>query len=146
MEKLPSETSTNYILRVEKIATSLRDAGETVSDGTLVAMAMKGLTESSFGPFVHLMKMNEDDDFSKFKTKLRNYEDTERCRNSSTAGEDKVLKAKFNKYQNGGRGGDRPRGGKGNTNNYGNGEISNGRKCFGCNGFGHEVKNCPTMN
>ena len=73
MEKLPSETSTNYILRVEKIATSLRSAGETVSDGTLVAMAMKGLTESVFSPFVHLMKMNEEDDFSKFKTRLRNF-------------------------------------------------------------------------
>ena len=156
MEKSPSETSTSYILRVEKIATSLRSAGETVSDGTLVAMAMKGLTESAFSPFVHLMKMNEEDDFSKFKTKLRNFEETERCRNSFVGVDDKVLKAYVKQQhskQHGGRSDDRTRGGKvnnkpgfGGSNAFGGNSRNGGRKCFRCGDYNHEVKNCPQKN
>ena len=38
------ESVTDYILRAERAATSLKTAGEIISDSLLVAMAIKGRT------------------------------------------------------------------------------------------------------
>ena len=43
LKKKSSETITDYILRAESAANALRNAKETVSDGLLVAMVLKGL-------------------------------------------------------------------------------------------------------
>ena len=40
------ETTTDYIIRAETAATSLKAAGEVISDGLLVAMTLKGLPPS----------------------------------------------------------------------------------------------------
>ena len=44
------ESITDYIIQTESIASSLREAGEIVSDGLLIAMVLKGLP-SNFKPF-----------------------------------------------------------------------------------------------
>ena len=43
LKKAESETATDYLIRAEKASSSLQNAGETISDSLLVAMALKGL-------------------------------------------------------------------------------------------------------
>ena len=144
VEKLPSETSTSYILRVEKISTSLKNAGETISDSTLVAMSMKGLTEPVYGPFVHLMKMQNEESFASFKTKLRNFEDTERCRGNLLGEDEKVMKANSKFYNKNNNRNNNMNSGGSNGGGGGSGGSSGGVKCFTCGNPGHKSRNCPS--
>ena len=43
LNKNHNECMTDYIIRAETTASSLRDAGKTVSDGLLIAIVLKGL-------------------------------------------------------------------------------------------------------
>ena len=45
------ENITDYVLRAETAATSLKTAGETISDSLLIAMILKGLPQARFKPF-----------------------------------------------------------------------------------------------
>ncbi len=72
-----TESVTDYIIRAESAASSLRDTGETISDSLLVAMVIKGLP-SSYSSFTAVITQKDKDlSFSEFKVALRNYEDTE---------------------------------------------------------------------
>ena len=72
---------TDYILRDEKATTALKAAEEVLSDGLLVAMALKGLP-SGYKTFVTVATRKETQmTFSEFKTALRDHEETEKSYN-----------------------------------------------------------------
>ena len=78
--KLPLESITNYMIKAENTAAALRNAGETVSDGLLIAMVLKGLP-SEYKPFEVVVTQNDTSQtFPKFKVALRNFEETENVR------------------------------------------------------------------
>ncbi|KAJ8414258.1 hypothetical protein AAFF_G00051280 [Aldrovandia affinis] len=87
-----SESVTDYVIRAENTITALRNAGEVLSDGLLVAMVLKGLPES-FKPFaIFVTQRDETLSFTDFKTKLRSYEDTEKMRTATA--DDNVMGAR----------------------------------------------------
>ena len=91
LTKNDTETVTDYIIRAEKSMTSLRSAKETVSDGLMIAMILKGLP-SSFKPFaINISQSSGEDTWIQFKTKLRSFEETE---NISTPTNDNIMHVK----------------------------------------------------
>ena len=73
-----TESTTEYILRAEKTAPALKSAEESISDGLLVAMVLKGLPEN-FKTFTTVITQREAQiPFAEFKTTLRNFEETEK--------------------------------------------------------------------
>ena len=110
------ETSTDYILRAEKAATSLKTTGEVISDGLLVSMALKGLPEG-FKTFTTVVSQRDPQmTFSEFKTALRNFEETEKsCKKTNERNVEEnimTVKSKFN------------------------------GKCFNCGRNGHKSADC----
>lgn len=93
LQKAVNESVTDYIIRAETAITALRHAEETLSDGLLIAMTLKGLPDS-FKPFsIHITQSDEKLTFAEFKTKLRSYESTEKF-SSASSGDDSVMKVK----------------------------------------------------
>ena len=83
--KRSSETITDYVIRAENASSSLSDAGENVSDGLLVAMVLKGLP-SQFKSFVAVVTQSDKTwTFKDLKKSIRDYEDTEKARNTEKA-------------------------------------------------------------
>ena len=75
LQKQSKETVTDYIIRAETAATALKNAGEIISDGLLIAMVMKGLPKE-FKAFVVVTTQTEKImTFQKFKVSLRSYEE-----------------------------------------------------------------------
>jgi len=83
LKKSHSESITDYLLRAENAATCLRSVKEEVSDSLLIAMVLKGLPDD-YKAFVAVTTQAENvDDFVKFKTSLRHFEETENSRSLS---------------------------------------------------------------
>ena len=92
-----TESTTDYKLRAEKTATTLKSAEETISDGLLVATVLKGLPEN-FKTFSTVITQREAQiPFTDFKTALRNCEETEKsCKRTIETGDNvMVMKQKF---------------------------------------------------
>ena len=88
-----NESVTDYILRAETCKAKLTEAGETVSDGLLIAMLLRGLP-SNFASFSTLVSQQGDLSFTKFKTSLRTFEENEKARleHQSDLQSDNVMK------------------------------------------------------
>ncbi len=119
-----NEGLTEYVSRAERLATSLKTAGEAVSDSLLIAMVMKGLPEG-FNNFITVVTQSAKDyTFLEFKAAIRNYSENEKSRSTctisstSSGNQDSVMK-----LSNG----------------------SNGGKCYGCQMEGHYARQCPTL-
>ena len=79
---------TDYVIRAERAATGLKNAGENVSDSLLIliiAMVLKGLPDSCKSFVVVITQPDKQLTFSQFKTSLRNFSDTESCRSTNQA-------------------------------------------------------------
>ena len=124
----PRETVTDYILRAENAATGLREAGEDISDGLLVAMLLKGLPPH-FKSFVAVVTQSDKNwSFKDLKSSLRDYEDTEKAR--ADGGDSSVMK--FNL--------------KGGKSKGKNGRDMSNVTCHACGEKGHISPRCPNKN
>ena len=97
LSKLSTDSVTDYVIKGETTATALRNAGETVSDGLLIAMILKGLPVQ-YKPFEVVITQNDKNmTFIDFKVALRNFEDTENAR--GTRKDDSVVMRTHFGYQ-----------------------------------------------
>ena len=79
LKKNDNESVTDYVIRAETAATSLKTAGETISDSLLIAMVLKGLP-LEFKPFSTVVTQKDTDQkFCEFKVALRSFEETEKA-------------------------------------------------------------------
>ena len=126
LQKANRESVTDYIIRAE---TALRNAGETLGDGLLIAMVLKGLPEG-FRPFaIHVAHNDDNTTFAVFKTKPRSFEDTEKL--STTESGDNVMKTPA-------RPGRRPAKQGAYERNSDDADIV----CFKCGTKGHRARAC----
>ena len=90
----PEESVTNYIIRAEKAAASLKCAGEIISDSLLIAMVLKRLPEEYKAFSTVITQKNGELKFTDFKTSLRSYEESEKCRKEkdTATSENKFMK------------------------------------------------------
>ena len=136
--KSADEGVTDYMIRAETAAVSLKTAGETISDSLLIAMVLKGLPPE-FKPFTTVVTQKDKSlNFSEFKVALRSYEETERACRSNAQKDDVVMKidAKsktFNRPSMNNQAGrnNRP-------------SSSSSLVCFKCGKHGHKASDCFT--
>ena len=70
---------------------ALRNAGETLSNGLIIAIVLKELP-STFNPFsIYVTHSSKELTFSEFKTQLRSFEDTDKYHQNSN--DDNVMGA-----------------------------------------------------
>lgn len=67
---------TDYIIKAENIIMALKDAGEVMSDGLIVAMVLNGLPDSFKPLAVHVTQNEVNVVFADFKRRLRVYEES----------------------------------------------------------------------
>lgn len=114
LEKGESETVTDYIIRAEKSITALKNAKETLSDGLVIAMILKGLPDSYKPLIVHVTQSASEITFAMFKCQLKSFEETEKFHHKPKT--DQVMKAQY---------------------------PSNNLTCYGCGLQGHFMRDCP---
>ena len=114
LQKKIDETCTDYILRAENTATSLKKAGEVISDGLLIAMITKGLP-SEYKSFVVVITQSETVmTFMKFKTSLRTFEENENAMSTLSTDNSSIMHV--------------------------NNTISKPITCYSCGNQGHKAK------
>ena len=79
-----NDSTTSYLIRAEKAASALKNVGETVSDGLLVAMVLKGLPQE-YQAFCTVMTQKRDElKFMDLKKSLKSHEESEKSRKDET--------------------------------------------------------------
>ena len=117
LEKKADEKVTDYMIRAETAAASLKAAGETISDSLLIAMVLKGLPQE-YKTFSTVITQRKDAmSFSEFKTALRSCEENEKCQNLNQKSEDSIMYMK-------------------------QGEKEYLPRCYKCNKLGHKANKC----
>uniref|UniRef100_A0A1A8MDX0 CCHC-type domain-containing protein n=4 Tax=Nothobranchius TaxID=28779 RepID=A0A1A8MDX0_9TELE len=135
LQKLDSESVTDYVLRAESAISALRSAGETLSDGLLIAMVLKGLP-ASYKPFsIHVTQSDGTMTFTDFKSRLRSYEETEKIR-ATAPDKDDVMKARV-----------KPKACSSQTwsdsgRRSTDGAVSTDLVCYRCGKKGHKAREC----
>ena len=108
------------MLRAETAATSLKSAGEQISDSLLIAMIIKGLPSEEYKPFSTVMTQKDKDlSFGEFKVSLRSFEATQKLSTESDK-QDSVMHV------------------AGKPSNRSKKEII----CYGCKKPGHKISEC----
>ena len=90
LRKEQNEGVTDYIIRIEATITALRNARETLSDGLIIAMVLKGLPKTFKAFSRYVTRSSKELTFSEFKTQLRSFEDTGKYHQNSN--DDNVMK------------------------------------------------------
>ena len=143
LKKSDSESVTDYMLRAETAATSLKTAGEVVSDSLLIAMLLKGLP-SEFRPFSTVITQKDKAlTFSEFKVALRSYEETEKSFHTKEESSVMKVNSRFTGRQV------MPKYPRPNQNDVPVGDDANkqstvgiGLVCYSCNKPGHKANEC----
>ena len=137
LHKNVEDSVTDYIIRAENIAAALNGAGETISDGLLVAMVLKGLPDN-FKPFTTVITQRENPlNFAEFKVALRNFEDQEKVHDSES--DSSVLNVQTKWYK---------QNGNGVQKNYSGatGGVKFQGTCHSCGIKGHKSYECRKNN
>jgi len=72
-----------YAIKAETVSTALHNARETISDGLLIAIILKGLPAEYKPFFVMITQSEKQKSFIELKVDLRNFEDTEKARTAN---------------------------------------------------------------
>ena len=92
LRKSSEESMTDYVIRAETAAASLKTAGKEIDDTLLVAMVLKGLP-SDYKTFATVISQKDTEvSFPDFKIQLKSYEETQNSLQSDTS--DDVMKVK----------------------------------------------------
>ena len=118
LRKEQNEGVTDYIIRTEATLMAQRNPGETLSDGLIIAMVLKGLPRTFNAFSIYVTHSSKELTFSELKTQLRSFEDTDKYNQNSN--DDNVMKLTISFLKM-------------------NKEVS----CFKCNGKGHVAKIFP---
>lgn len=78
------ETVTDYLLRAEDIRSRLKDAGESPSDGLVIAVILGGLPESFQPLSVHITQKEDNVTVTDLKRRLRLHEEAEQLKSSNS--------------------------------------------------------------
>ena len=134
MQKLATETMTDYVIRVESLAANLRFAGEVISDELLIAMTIKGLPDSCENFVVVVTQSEKKYTFAEFKIALRNFCESNRSRNGDPETVMKVSTTNNSRYA--------ARSQQGSNSHNNSRHTAKNQLCFICNKSGHFARSC----
>ena len=121
LKKNVIESVTDYVVRAETITAALREADETISDGLLIAMILKGLPQT-FLPFSVMVNDKTKLSFAEFKKALRNFEDNQNLNRTSEKNNVMGLNV--------------------HNPDYKNNSLSRTKWCLKCRSNTHDTKQC----